>query len=92
MNRSRGSSGSGSREKDSQKTGKVPGTALAAALVLLLSAVTATGAAVCSWSPKVAEEFQADQDQQDLLTKSTTTWPLDIAVTNGGVTVSLEQA
>ena len=75
-----------------KKRGKMPGTALAAALVLLLSAVTAAGAAVYSWSPKVAEEFQADQEQQDLLTKEHLTWPLDIAVTDGGVTVSLEQA
>ena len=69
----------------------VPGTALAAALVLILSGVTVAGAVVYSWSPRVAEKFQADQEQQDQLTKEHLTRPLDISVTDGGVTVSLEQ-
>ena len=41
-----------------KKRGKMPGTALAAALVLLLSAVTAAGAAVYSWSPKWRKNFR----------------------------------
>mgnify|MGYP001623087943 CR=1 FL=1 len=70
----------------------VPGTAVIAALILSMTAVSAAAAALYSWSPRVAEKFQASPEAQEELIRDHLTGNLEASSVSGGVTVELEQA
>lgn len=64
---------------------------LVAAAVMLFGTVTATGAALLKWNPMVAEKFEADEMQQDLLTAKGMAEEQSISTENNGVTIEVEQ-
>jgi|GEM_PF-1868851 hypothetical protein len=64
---------------------------LIAAAVIVLGGITANAAGLFKWDSRVAEEFNADEKQQDYLALKGLTEQKDVSATDNGLTIKLIQ-